>query len=755
VAAPPVRRKSTTLTAILERAADWSRARPATTLALLWVVAAIPWLIGTRTIPYDAKDEFYPGVVFTAESLLRGEAPFWNPYLYSGYPSFADPQAMTFSPTVVLPMLVAHGMVWFDVVILLHVLLGGLGILRLGRSYGWREASSLIAALVFMFGGVAASRLEHTPIIVTWAFLPWVFVAIRAVFRGPSWRAVAGLGLALGLSVLQLTHVTYLFLLAIAAYSAYRLVATLLSEGRGATLSRSACLAAAAAIASVVAAPQLIATLAVLPYSNRGHFELDAVSFLSAQAYLTLLSPNVLGTLSGQYVGPNDITETYFYIGAFPLVLLVAGLARLNSWSARAETWFWTSALAFSIVYAMGTATPVFALLHRYLPGVAYFRRTTEAAFLFIFCAAVLVGSSIDRAGTSDRRGAAPSVRALAVIAAVLFVAAILICVERSASFSWSSLVLLGAAVYCFARTREGRRAALWSAALVLAIFVDLRIHNVANRLNAHRPSEYRASESLEYNATLRFLAQRLHEGGHHRIELRTGASELNAPETLRIASIGGLNPFVLRDYVAFVGLGTEPLLPRSPSGVFDSYRSRVNDLLGVRYLVASDAVRRSIEDELGPGYGIVAELPGRVIWENRNALPRVLRPRHAISGPPGTAYAPAMLDSIDLQDKAYVEAPEDVLAKCSGGRAGRAEIVQYANNEVVVAVQTDRPAWITLNDVFLDGWRAEIAGNALPVYRANGIFRAVCVPAGQYSLVFIFQPFRYWVTTLWAAAER
>ena len=744
------------LAAILDRPLNAAHSRPARVLALMWTIAAIPWLTWARTIPYDAKDEFYPGVAFTAKSLLRGEAPFWNPYLYSGYPSFADPQAMTFSPSVVLPMLASQSIVWFDIVILVHVLLGGLGILRLGRSYDWKDTPSLVAALVFMFGGVAASRLEHTPIIVSWAFLPWVFVSIRAVCETRSWRAVAGLGLALGLSTLQLTHVTYIFLLVIFAYSVYRLIGTARSEGRRSALCIGGRLAAGAGLALLVAAPQLIATLNVLPYSNRGHFDIALVTpnSLSWEAYLTLLSPNILGNLWGSYIGPNDITETYLYVGAFPLALVVAGLASLRLRANRGDAWFWTSALLFSVAYALGGATPVFALLHRYLPGVAYFRRTSDAAFLSVFCIAILVGLSLEprTADKADRSAQSRGVRALGAIVGLLLVTAILSSAWYGTWPSVASLALLGTGYFCFSRMRTGPHSGLWSAALVVSIFVDLRIHNVANRLNAHRPGEYSASTSLEHNETLRFLAQALQEDGYYRAELRTGASELNAPETVEIASIAGLNPMVLRDYVGFVGLGTEPLLPRSASGVFNSYQSRINDLLGVRYLATTTALRPTIEKELGSAYRVVAEPKGRVVWQNQNALPRVLRPKHAIPAPPLSAFTPATLDSIDLEEYAYIEASDDTLTQCASGQADRGDIARYSNNEVIVAVRTDRLAWVTLNDVFFEGWRAEIDGRSIPIYRANGIFRAVCVPPGRHFVRFIFEPYRYLARRLWRA---
>lgn len=722
-------------------------------LATIWAVAVTPWLLGSGTIPYDAKDEFYPGVVFAAKSLLRGEAPLWNPFLYAGYPSFADPQAMTFSPSVALPMLLSQGIAWFDFVVLLHLLIGGIGMLRLGRSYAWTNGASLVAAMVFMFGGVVSSRLQHTPMIVTWAFLPWMFVGLRALFEKPTWRAVVGLGLALGLGVLQLTQLTYLSLLLVGAYATCRLIGTLLSVGWRPAWTIGARLVAAAALSLVIAAPQLIATLEVVPYTNRAilSFAMVAVNSLSPAAYLTLISPDALGNLTGKYVGPNDITETYFYLGAFPLAILLSGLLRRRQGEVRREMVFWTMVIALSVLYALGRATPVYAWLYGWFPGIQYFRRPTDAAFVFVFGAAILIGISMDaaRAGAGARAAPGPQVGMLGAIVGLLLVAALSICAWLGTKASVASLALLGAGFVCYWRARTAKRPGVWIAALVLSVFIDLWMHNLGNRMNAHGSDGYRAIASLEDNPTMSFLAQRLKEDGYYRVELRTGAGELNAPETMGIASIGGLNPFMPKDYISFVGMEAGPLAPRQPSGAFGSYRGRINDLLGVRYLAADGASRAAIGKELGAAYTIVAEPQGRVVWMNPNALPRVLRPRHAIPAPQVQAIKPAMLDSIDLEDYAYVEAPVAVLAKCAGAKAGRADITRYSNNEIVIDVETDQAAWITLNDAFFDGWRAEISEEVVPIYRANGIFRAICVPPGRHSVRFVFEPYRHYFQTL------
>ncbi len=702
---------------------------------------------GGKTIPYDAKDEFFPGVVFTVQSLLSGQAPFWNPYVFSGYPSFADPQAMTFSPSVVLPMLLSQSVVWFDFVILLHVLFGGIGVLRLGRSYAWTNRASVVAALVFMFGGVASSRLQHTPMIVTWAFVPWMFVAIRALFEKPSLRAAAGLGTVLGFASLQLTQMTYLTLLALCAYGIFRLCDVARARNTRSAFKSAGLLAVAAVLALAIAGPQIVATLSLLPHTNRAEisFEVATINSLSPVAYATLVSPNALGNLSRAYIGPNDITETYFYVGAFPFALLLGALFGRKQCLDRGERLFWTLLIALSIVYTLGRTTPVYFWLYEYLPGVHYFRRPSDAAFLFVFCATVLIGASIDTAPEGDSATSrAARMRMFGVLVCLLFLASLSICAWFGTKASLMSLAMLVVAFFCYARVQAGTHAHAWFAGLALSIFVDVGSYNLGNRLNAHDIGAYSANISLEQNKLMNFLAQRLRRDGYFRVELRTGVGGANAAESMRIPSIAGLDPLVLQEYVWFIGIDANPLVPRRATGAFDSYHGKLNDLLGVRYLAANGDFRGEIKDRLGASYHVVADMDGYVIWENEHALPRLLRPQQALPAPAPSAFTPNMLNAIDLERFAYIEAPSEVLTKCNTGRANGAEIASYSNNEVAIDVQSDRSAWIVLNDVYFEWWRAEISGEPMPIYRANGIFRAVCVPPGRNVVRFLFEPYRY-----------
>src|ERR671926_473701 len=71
-------------------------------LALPWLALTWPWLSGRVTIPWDAKAHFYPQLQFLAQSIHRGEAPFWTPFVFSGSPQIADPQSLIFSPPFLL-----------------------------------------------------------------------------------------------------------------------------------------------------------------------------------------------------------------------------------------------------------------------------------------------------------------------------------------------------------------------------------------------------------------------------------------------------------------------------------------------------------------------------------------------------------------------------------------------------------------------------------------------------------------------------
>jgi len=79
----------------------------------------------------------------------------------------------------------------------------------------------------------------------------------------------------------------------------------------------------------------------------------------------------------------------------------------------------------------------------------------------------------------------------------------------------------------------------------------------------------------------------------------------------------------------------------------------------------------------------------------------------------------------------------------------GEARMVSETPNQLVIEVSSTEDAWLVLSDTDYPGWRAAIDGNPVPIYRANGIFRAVSIHAGTQTVTFKYQPISFYAGAL------
>jgi hypothetical protein len=75
-------------------------------------------------------------------------------------------------------------------------------------------------------------------------------------------------------------------------------------------------------------------------------------------------------------------------------------------------------------------------------------------------------------------------------------------------------------------------------------------------------------------------------------------------------------------------------------------------------------------------------------------------------------------------------------------GSSGEIQVVGLEDPaRVELLVEAPGGGWAVLHDAWYPGWRAMLDGQAVPIYAADGIFRAVWVPAGRHTLVFSYAP--------------
>jgi uncharacterized membrane protein YfhO len=68
-------------------------------------------------------------------------------------------------------------------------------------------------------------------------------------------------------------------------------------------------------------------------------------------------------------------------------------------------------------------------------------------------------------------------------------------------------------------------------------------------------------------------------------------------------------------------------------------------------------------------------------------------------------------------------------------------QVVSYQPEQVALDVALDAPGVLVLADTWYPGWQATVDGEPAALLRANYLFRAVLLPAGQHRVLFEYRP--------------
>ncbi|MGO4403914.1 hypothetical protein AB4Z10_06560 [Bosea sp. RAF48] len=731
-----------------------------------WGILCWPWLSGSVTIPFDAKAHFQAQVQFLANALHSGQSPFWNHNVFAGSPQIADPQSLIFSPAILLALLTpTPSFRDVDAYVLAHLLAGGLALIMFFRDRGWHPAGGLMAALVFAFGASAAWRVQHVGQIASLAFFAIAFWLTARMLQRSSILSGVFAGLAAGLMVLEPDQVALL-----GGYVLFGMVvAHWISGGWPAFRTSLLPIAAASVVGLAVIIMPLLWTWLFAEATTRpeidfgvaGRGSLHPVSLLTAFIgdLFGAKDPNV------EFWGPyNDPQVLYLsqnmaqvYMGALPMLLLLApGLTR---------GWLWDKAVRpltllflFMVLYALGRYTPLFHFAYEYLPGVKQFRRPADATFLIGGLAAVLSGYVLHRIltaeeGTSFRRD-------LLIGAGVVLATVVLaLVVSRGAGHladAWKPValalgwfVVAGGAFLILQRWRSALGPVAAAVLVTGVVAADLGFNNGPNESTALPPQMYDVLEPGTKNETIAVLkhltSQPAGSPRRDRVELLgMGFEWPNAGMVHGFDHTLGYNPLRLEDFSEAVGTGDGIAKPadRKFTPLFPSYRCRLANLLGLRY-IASPVPIDQVDHSLRSGdLNLVARTKEGYVYENPHALPRV----QFVGGWQFADFESMKLSGrwpdTDPQQAVLLDV-EPPVATPEGPVAVQADVklTQYRNVLVEIEVTTPAAGFVVLNDIWHPWWKVEVDGVETEILKANVLFRAVQVPAGTHKIRFTFQP--------------
>ena len=81
-----------------------------------------------------------------------------------------------------------------------------------------------------------------------------------------------------------------------------------------------------------------------------------------------------------------------------------------------------------------------------------------------------------------------------------------------------------------------------------------------------------------------------------------------------------------------------------------------------------------------------------------------------------------------------------------SPSRSPTVRITHYAPERVEIELEASAPGYLLLTDAWYPGWRATVDGEPVPIQRADLLFRAVAVEAGEHRIIFTFRPVSLWI---------
>jgi hypothetical protein len=756
-------------------------------ILVFWAAAASAWWLLGSVVPWDSKNHFYPMLRNIAASLAQGEWPLWNPYHFSGHPSVADPQSLLFTPTMMLFAWLdaAPSMELFDLVVFAHLLLPAFAMLAIFARRSWHPVGAVVAAMVVIFGGSAAARLQHTGMIVSYSFFLPALLLLEVALARRSWRASIGFGIAAGLMALGRDQVAFLSCFALAGWVVYQ---ALQDEHPLRWLVRRLphLLLMATIVGALLAVPAIL-TMQFLADSNRPAFAygVAAMNSLPPSSLSTLIAPNLYGTLNHtyDYWGPmwdtvpegtyTDRAINYLFAGTLTVLLLFwqgLGRGRLLDRAIRYPALLGLVAL----VYALGRYTPVFVWLFDHVPGIKLYRRPADATFLINVSLAFLGGYFVHTYLDDARRSATanplrswlrPAGRVLAFGVPLVLLAsgfAFSLRVGHGYAAALQEALALGLAAFAFSvllpqTTQRSRLVA--ASLLVAATGAELLWRNAASALNAEPASRYAVFETLSnsdfagLNALKRELAERHAKGERPRVEiLGLGGAWQNASMVLGIEDTVGYNALRIAEYEKAVGSGENAveLSLRQFPGTFRGYKCNLAALLGLEYLVLDRPAEKlprhfpRVRDAQ-----LIYSSDTMYIYRLPQAAPRAyvatrVKPvdSEAVLDdqelPDFDRRSEALLDEEDLSRTTLIHAEQ--ADETVAGRS-RVKILTYKRNSVTLSVSTDRAGLLVLHDLYYPGWEATVDGQPARLFKANLLFRGVEVAAGDHKVEFTFRP--------------
>jgi hypothetical protein len=718
----------------------------------LVAIAAVAFVVGWNNLvpavpAFDIYMYYQPNMLYAAQRLADGGGGLlWNAWQNCGQPAFGISSTGFLYPANVYYLLLDPDLA-LRAVLVTNFLIGGLGAYALCRELGTSRAAAICGALAFELGSASIDLNTWGPQMGgAYVWLPWAMWFCERGLRDATLGNAVGLGAVLALALLpgfpQVVFFTYQLI-------ALRVLFELASTRRAWSLRTLALLALGLLLAPLLSAVHLLPGVEMAAQSVRG----AALSMSEIQPQGAYTWQFLRSRLSGRIDHFN------------PLVIVPAMVA--GAWWCRAATRrvgaFYLLAAVLYVCLAVGEQTPLFDLYRR-LPLGTLFREPGRFTWIASFCLAVLCGLGVDALLRPSARSWARLSAPLAIAGAILALAALdprhLVATERVLG----GAILAGAMMVAIRPAWRLPATVLTAAAVIIGMTLFQPYATVPPRaggLNlAVRNFPFRqlidgGVLTSEEDALRRFAGYLTPQDRSYFVHRHQDFSFMPKSGSLfGLSTVQDYEPQPGRRYADFYTMLRSGRPLQSLNQVYfpalgpQDIRRPLLDLSAARFVIIADDGRPPEH------FGRPALRPVDVsddlrltLYENLSALPRARWvPRAAVVADPAALLQRLAKRVDDPRRVLLLEAPppSGFLSEDAPGALDAAATVEIVRNQpehVTLRVDAPQRGFVQLADQFYPGWQATVNDAAAPILRADYLFRAVEVPAGESVVDFRYRP--------------
>lgn len=681
----------------------------------------------------------YPYFDFIAQQVrTQHTIPLWNPHQLGGFSIIGAGEVNIFYPFNWLTFL---GDVRKAITInsQLHVFIGMWGVAFCSQQLGASRLGALTAGLIWGGSGLIGARLHagHYTLILPLAWFPWVMGSYLRALRLKTWQSGLVAAIPMGLLHLaghpQVAFITGFMLMGIWFF-------TVLSTPIGSQFG-----AATRPLLMIVIVGALLGAIDILPVvdtalvSDRNvqqdRFEFANRFSLPANQLMTFLFPNALGG-KGAVRGDPNFEELFAYVGLLPLIATPMLLQRPTK-----EVWLLICLASLGILLSLAMNGGILRLMIQVIPQLGIFRSAGRWLSLTQLCLSCLTALWITRIQNYTPQERYQTIvpfthHSLPMMIIALFFLAFGLSLTRSAGPTifdnpdqlWNvaqivakaglMLLLLELTLLAIQHTQHSFRQAM--GALLLVAIVDLWSVTLV-LIPVGSPNIY---GTFWQNLTAIISPQEL---GLSRLMVDQSRQQtLNSPTGLGYYDVNGYEQLVADDYNRWID-------DQNPLALH-------NRLLGIQYIVQGTPFDDSVIDQYQLESVFSNDSQKIYIYRFANPIPRAFLAEAVITEPNDNTVRAFFKDEVfGLPQIVLTE--QEVACQQEQYGGGQVDITSYTPNQVTIEVEAESPSLLFLSDRFATGWKATVNGVLTPIYRADTIFRAVCVPSGHSEVVFSYHP--------------